>query len=168
MSVVANLVIGFDGSTRIQGGSRGLSTSADRAQFLSQRRQRDCIIIGGKTALSDDYDISPCPVIILSRSRPTLLDRNSRAVWWDLPLIETISKAQEEFGSNIGVEAGPTLLLAFLKLQLIDTLELSVTPIGGGEGFLNSQLLMSFFENISRSEIDGTFFYHCSHHKSRN
>jgi riboflavin biosynthesis pyrimidine reductase len=162
MSVTANLVVGSDGSTIFNGGSRGLSTAADRAQFLAQRRNRDCIIIGGKTALTKDYDRSPCPVIVLSHSHPSLLDRNPAALWWNLSPREAISKAQIEFGSNIGVEAGQTLLLAFLKLKLIDVLDLSVTTVKGGDARLDIALLLSFFAKVERSEIAETVFYHCS------
>lgn len=162
MSVIAALVIGSDGSTRIDGGSRKLSTPIDRERFLAQRRSRACIIIGGNTAATSDYDHSPCPVIVLSHKRPSLLDRNPSAVWWNLTPPEAISNAKEKFGEEIGIEAGPTLLLEFLKLKLIDELHLSVTPIEGGEARIDLHLLLSFFSEIKKSEVNDTVFYQCS------
>jgi len=162
MPVLAALVIGADGSTRVDGGSRKLSTAIDRERFLTQRRSRACIIIGGKTAATSDYDHSPCAVIVLSHKRPALLDRNPLALWWNLTPIDAIAKAKEEFGEKIGIEAGLSLLLEFLRLKLIDELHLSVTPFAGGEARVDLALLLGFFRAIKKTEIDDTVFYHCS------
>lgn len=162
MSVIANLVVGADGSTRLGGDSRGLSTPADRAFFLKARRYRDCIIIGGRTAERRDYDTSPCPVIVLSRTSPSLLERNPQALWWNSSPLDAIEKARKVFGTHIGIEAGPKLLISFLQLHLVDILDLSVTPVRGGDSNIDTKFLFSFFDKVERSEIDDTIFYHCT------
>jgi riboflavin biosynthesis pyrimidine reductase len=162
MPVIANLVLGSDGSSRVGADSRALSTLADRARFLAQRHSRDCIIIGGQTARQFGYSRSPCPVIVLSRTQTDLLPENPQAFSWHIPPQEAIAKASRNFGPTIGMEGGPTLLFTFLKLGLIDLLELSVTPITGGEDRVDFQNLLSFFKEIKEERVDETIFFTCS------
>lgn len=159
MPVVANLVLGADGSSRWGVDSQGISTPEDRAHFLAERRKRDCIIIGGKTAANFGYRKSPCPVIVLSRDNPALPKENPRAHWWQESPADAIARAGKEFGPNIGIEGGPTLLLAFLEDGLIDLLQLSVTPIIGGENLVDSSELLSYFQEIKKTQIGETIFY---------
>ncbi len=162
MTVTANLVVGADGSTRMGGNSRGLSTSADRAFFLQERKSRNCIIIGGRTAEGADYEESPAPIIVLSHSLPPLLERNAQALWWNCSPTEAIERAGKDFGKEIGIEAGPKLLISFLQSRVVDVLDMSVTPIYGGEGHVDAQYLFTFFDHVEQSEIDDTIFYHCT------
>ncbi len=159
MGVTANLLLGADGSTRLGADSRGLSTPEDRAFFLAERRKRDCIIIGGKTAANFGYQSSPCPVIVLSRTNPSVARQNQKVHWWTDPPAQAVQKAKLEFGANIGLEAGPRLLFEFLNNGLVDRLELSVTSVTGGEDKINLTQLLGYFTEIKKERIAETFFY---------
>ena len=159
MLVVANLVLGADGSSLLGADSQGLSSPEDRAHFLAHRRKRDCIIIGGKTAANFGYQKSPCPVIVLSHQAPALIKENPKAHWWQESLADAIERAGREFGPSIGIEGGPKLLQAFLEGGLVDLLELSVTPKTGGANLVDISKLLDHFQVIEKTQVGETIFY---------
>ena len=116
--------MGLDGCTSKDGSSAGVSTNSDRERFLKRRREFDCIIIGGNTARAERYAITPCPLVVISRHKSNVLITNPNAYWWNMEPVEALEKAQREFGPDILVEAGPSLLLEYLKAGLIDQLEI--------------------------------------------
>ena len=120
--------MGSDGSTAKDGSSAGVSTNTDRERFLKRRREFDCIIIGGNTARSERYAITPCPLVVISRHKSNVLITNPNAFWWNLDPAEALTKAKREFGPDVLIEAGPGLLNEFLSLGLVDQLEISITP----------------------------------------
>ncbi|MSX47714.1 MAG: hypothetical protein F2677_05410 [Actinobacteria bacterium] len=162
MATTASLVLGADGSSTKNGSSQPLSSAADRERFLRRRRDFDCLIIGGQTANSERYLQTPSPLVILSRSRPSLLEKNAQAHWWQMAPADAIARAEKEFGENIGIEAGPSIILELLALGKIDDFELSITPITGGEGLLDIQNLLKNFQEITEELVDGTQFFSCS------
>jgi len=162
MTTVATLVLGIDGSTSLNGSSDGISSPVDRERFLARRRESNSLIIGGNTARSDRYQKTPVPLVILSRSRPDLIDINPQAHWWNLSPADAVVRARAEFGERIFVEAGISIVTELLKLGVIDQLELSVTGVRGGENRITTKELLQHFEKINETQIGDTTFYSCS------
>lgn len=152
------MVMGLDGSTSKDGSSAGVSTETDRERFLKRRRQFDCIIIGGNTARNERYSITPCPLVVISRHPSNVLIGNANAVWWNLDPKSALEKAQREFGSSVLIEAGPALLTEFLKLGLVDQLEISVTPFTGGEDLIDLNEALRGFEITNDEKVADTRF----------
>ena len=160
MSTIATLVVGRDGSTTKDATSRNISSSADRASFLNRRRQVDVIIIGGNTARSEPYSRTPVPLIICSRSSINPVVENEKSELWNCSPDEAIDKARKVFGENILIEGGYSMISELLDANLLDGLELSVTPETGGEGFIDWKELIARFDSYEITEDEGTFFYH--------
>lgn len=155
---MATLVMGSDGSTAKDGSSAGVSTNTDRERFLKRRREFDCIIIGGNTARSERYAITPCPLVVISRHKSNVLITNPNAFWWNLDPTEALAKAKREFGPDVLIEAGPGLLNEFLKLGLVDQLEISITPITGGEHLIDLNDALRGFEITEDHKVEDTRF----------
>jgi riboflavin biosynthesis pyrimidine reductase len=155
---VATLVMGQDGSTAKDGSSAGVSTNTDREKFLKRRREFDCIIIGGNTARNERYAITPCPLVVISRHPSNVLITNPNAYWWNLEPKVALEKAKREFGPDILIEAGPTLLNEFLALGLVDQLEISVTPTTGGEFLIDLNDALRGFEITNDEKVEETRF----------
>ena len=158
MHTVATLVMGSDGSTSKDGSSAGVSTNTDRERFLKRRREFDCIIIGGNTARSERYAITPCPLVVISRHKSNVLITNPNAYWWSMEPAEALAKAKREFGPDILIEAGPSLLGEFLSAGLVDQLEISVTPISGGEHLIDLNDALRGFEITEDRMVEETRF----------
>ena len=150
--------MGQDGSTAKDGSSAGVSTNTDRERFLKRRREFDCIIIGGNTARNERYAITPCPLVVISRHPSNVLITNPNAFWWNLEPAEALAKAKREFGPDVLIEAGPTLLNEFLKAGLVDQLEISITPIVGGEYLINLNDALRGFEVTNDELVNETRF----------
>jgi riboflavin biosynthesis pyrimidine reductase len=157
--IIATLVVGSDGSTSKDGTSRGVSSSVDRARFLERRRQVDAIVIGGNTARSEPYRKTPVPVVVISTSMINSLADNRQAYWWNASPSEAIERAQRLFGPTILVEAGTSIILELLSLNLIDRLELSVTTVTGGEDRIDIQQILSHFTSVTSENEGETTFY---------
>jgi riboflavin biosynthesis pyrimidine reductase len=162
MTTVAMLVLGADGSTSMNGNSKGISSIADRKRFLARRRENDCLIIGGNTARSDGYNKTPVPLVVLSRSRPHLISINPSAHWWNISPADAIVRARAEFGDRILIEAGISIITELLNIGVIDQLELSVTQVQGGENRIAARELLQHFKKIKETQVDDTTFYSCS------
>jgi riboflavin biosynthesis pyrimidine reductase len=150
--------MGQDGSTAKDGSSAGVSTNTDREKFLKRRREFDCIIIGGNTARNERYAITPCPLVVISRHPSNVLITNPNAYWWNLEPKVALEKAKREFGPDILIEAGPTLLNEFLALGLVDQLEISVTPTTGGEFLIDLNDALRGFEITNDEKVEETRF----------
>lgn len=161
MATVATLVLGMDGSTSLGGDSEGITSPADRERFLTRRRASDCLIIGGNTARSERYQKTPVPLVILSHSLPDIISKNPLAHWWNLPPGDAVVRARTQFGVEILVEGGISIISELLDLGAIDQLELSVTPASGGENRIAINELLGHFTDINKTQIDDTTFYSC-------
>lgn len=134
----------------------------DRQRFLIRRRASDCLIIGGNTARSEGYQKTPVPLVILSRSLPDLISQNPLAHWWAIPPADAVVRARAQFGDEILIEAGISIITELLDLGVIDQLELSVTQASGGENRIAINQLFKYFTDINKTQIDDTIFYSCS------
>lgn len=162
MSVRATLVMGTDGSTSFLGSSEGVTTPEDRAAFLASRRQSDVIIVGGNTARHERYRRTPVPLVILSHSYPQVVGENPRAHWWKLSPVEALRRAEEEFGPAIFIEGGVSMIRQLLSVGEISHLDISVTPMTGGENRIDLAELLGHFTVVTQKTLNGTIFYSCS------
>ena len=150
--------MGQDGCTSKEGSSAGVSTNTDRERFLKRRREFDVIIIGGNTARSERYAITPCPLVVISRHKSNVLLTNPNAFWWNLDPKDALDKAKREFGPDVLIEAGPALLQEFLNARLVDQLEISITPIVGGDHLIDLNDALRGFEITEDRKVEDTRF----------
>jgi riboflavin biosynthesis pyrimidine reductase len=150
--------MGLDGCTSKDGSSAGVSSNSDRERFLKRRREFDVIIIGGNTARSERYAITPCPLVVISRHKSNVLLTNSNAYWWNLDPKEALERAKREFGPDVLIEAGPALLQEFLSAGLIDQLEISITPVTGGDHLIDLNDALRGFEITEDRKVEDTRF----------
>jgi len=156
MSIAATIVIGSDGSSTLRGSSTEVTSAADRATFLQRRRTVDCIIIGGNTARNEPYSKTPVPLVIVSKqAHPNL----PKAHVWNLDPKDAVNKARKEFGENILIEGGASFISYLLDHNMVDVLELSVTPASGGADLLDYKKYLSLADSVSESVVSDTTFY---------
>ena len=162
MSIVASLVVGSDGSTVSDLGSAGVSSLADRKMFLQRRREVDAIIIGGNTARGEPYNKTPVPLVVISRTLVNPVKGNHLAHFWNCSPVQAVEKARKLFGENILVEGGVSMINNLIENNVLDQLELSVTPATGGENRIDWKALLAKFKTLQMQEVDGTQFYSAS------
>ena len=156
MSIVATIVVGTDGSSTLRGSSTEVTSAADRATFLQRRRTVDCIIIGGNTARNEPYSKTPVPLVIVSKQAHPHLPK---AHVWNLDPKDAVDKARQEFGENILIEGGASFISYLLDHNVVDVLELSVTPASGGADILDYKKYLSLADSVSKSVVSDTAFY---------
>ena len=156
MSIVATIVVGSDGSSTLNGSSTEVTSAADRATFLQRRRTVDCIIIGGNTARNEPYSKTPVPLAIVSRQTHPHLPA---AHVWNLDPKDALKKARQEFGENILIEGGASFISYLLDHNLVDVLELSVTPASGGADLLDYKNYLSLANSVTKTVVADTTFY---------
>jgi len=159
VSIVATLVVGRDGSTSKESRSAGVSSASDRQVFLQRRREVDCIIIGGNTARHEPYDRTPVPLVVISRSLVNPVQGNHRALLWNCSPAQAIEKARAQFGAEILIEGGVSLINELIDQKILERIELSVTPFTGGENRIDWEELLKRFKHCQSQEVDGTTFY---------
>ena len=160
MSVMANLVLGSDGSTTLDGSSKSLSSADDRKRFHELRAQASVILIGGNTARSEPYAETPVPLIVITRTGqiPENVRKNPMARIWELDPISAIEKAREEFGDNILVEGGMKLVEELLIAKKIDELYLTLSHKSGGENIYDLSAMTRDFTVESSEKSGGETF----------
>ncbi|MEJ6627196.1 MAG: dihydrofolate reductase family protein, partial [Actinomycetes bacterium] len=124
MSVLANLVLGSDGSTTLDGSTKSLSSANDRRRFHELRALASVILIGGNTARTEPYATTPVPLVVITKSGliPESVRTNPIAQIWELDPISAIARARDEFGENVLVEGGMKLIQELLIANKIDEL----------------------------------------------
>jgi dihydrofolate reductase len=70
-----------------------------------------------------------------------------------------VEKARSLFGEKILIEGGISMINELLEHKEIDQLELSVTPVTGGENTVDINQLLSHFSKVDKREESGTIFY---------
>lgn len=160
MSAKANLVMGSDGSTSLGGSSRSLSSPADRARFHELRAQASAILIGGNTARTEPYAITPVPLVVITRvgNLPENLLANPLLHIWEMDPVSAIHRATQEFGENILVEGGINLLKELLVANLISELFLTISEKSGGDHIYDLSALTRDFIVESSEKIEGETF----------
>jgi riboflavin biosynthesis pyrimidine reductase len=160
MSVLANLVLGSDGSTSLDGSSKSLSSVEDRKRFHELRAQASVILIGGNTARSEPYAQTPVPLVVITRSGeiPDSVRANPKTHVWELDPISAVEKARKEFGGSLLVEGGIRLVQELLLANQIDELYLTLSKVSGGENVYDLSALTREFTVESSEKIDGETF----------
>jgi len=160
MRVLANLVLGSDGSTTIDGGSKSLSSPEDRRRFHELRSKASAILIGGNTARTEPYAETPVPLVVVTKSGsiPESVRENPKANIWEIDPISAIAKATMEFGEVILVEGGIKLVEELLLANQIDELYLTISDKSGGENIYDLSALTRDFTVESSEKIAGETF----------
>lgn len=132
MPIIANLLVGRDGATTLDGRSAPLSSKSDRERFHLIRSQANLIIIGGNTSRSEPYSKTPVPLVVISHFNEISgsAAQNPYALLSNRNISDTLKEYSLQY-ETILVEGGANLLLQALQLSLIDTLYLTKTDQGG-------------------------------------
>ena len=152
------MVMSIDGSTVVDGNSRALGGPADLAVLLGLRKLADVIIVGASTVVVDDYGPPSKPglrVGVVTRSatintNTPLFTSGSgflittetaaapagvecvRAGTTTVDLAQAVQQLQGNFAQ---LEGGPTLNAAMVEADLVDEINVTVSPnIVGGLG----------------------------------
>lgn len=167
VKVSANLIVGSDGSTSINGSSMGLSNDEDRRRFQQLRQKSDLIVIGGNTARREPYKRTPVPLYILTHSKIKLQPKNQLAKQFQLTPSELIAEVAKDFKSNseqvpinVLIESGPKLLLAMIKESLVDELYLTVSLSKVGDNRISIEELTKSFKLINKEITEQYEFRH--------
>jgi riboflavin biosynthesis pyrimidine reductase len=154
---MANFVMGEDGSTSFGGTSKAMSTPADRARFHEIRAKASAILIGGQTARTEPYQMTPVPLVIVSKSGeiPDQVRANPQVHIWNLDPISALLKAREQFGDDILIEGGITLLKEYLIANAVAELYLTISKTSSGESVYDLNSLTRNF-TIESSEKSGS------------
>jgi dihydrofolate reductase len=70
-----------------------------------------------------------------------------------------VIRAAKEFGENILIEGGSSFISYLLDNNVIDSLELSVTPVTGGSDTFDFSRYLERSDSLEKQTIDGTVFY---------
>jgi len=160
MAVMANLVLGSDGSTTLDGTSKSLSSPADRKRFHELRALASVILIGGNTARAEPYGQTPVPLVVITKSGdiPESVRENPKVHIWGLDPISAVDKARKDFGESVLVEGGMNLIQELLVANKIDELYLTLSKKSGGENIYDLSALTREFTVESSEKIDGETF----------
>jgi riboflavin biosynthesis pyrimidine reductase len=165
--VSANLIVGIDGATTVNGSSIGLSNDEDRQRFHQLRGESDLILIGGNTARREPYKRTPIPLYILTHSKVKLQPKNQLAKQFQLTpkqLLEEVGgkfESSSELPIKLLVEAGPKLLLEMISQSLVDYLYLTVSLNKKGENKVDiDELTKDFRLGRNETKKDYEFRYY--------
>jgi len=163
MAIIASLVVGANNATSKAGTSHLLSTPSDRARFLKRHRSAAAYIIGKNSAAREMYSNCKVPIFVLSREKSKLELNNPmmEQVYVEGNLAEQLTNISEKVSGDVVVEAGQSLLIALSEQGLIDHLELTITPLEGDGDFIDLDLLLSYYSQVSEQEIEGTRLLDC-------
>ena len=168
MTVIASLVVGSNGATSLNGRSSGLSSAPDRARFLQRHRSAAAFIIGKKSASIESYATCQVPIFIFTRStqRLELHHPMMQQVTVDRNLAEITQLINLRITGDIVVEAGASLLRSLIEVNVIEILELSISPIAGDDDYIDIDELLSTFEIVDEEIIDGTRLLKCRNNRN--
>lgn len=151
------MVSSLDGSTVVNGSSRSLGSPADTEVLLSLRRLADVILVGASTVRHEGYGPSSktgqrigvvsrtgqvdlnAPLftsgsgfLIVPDNAPDLPIDTVRAGHDDVDLLGALTQLDADY---VHAEGGPSLNAALASADLIDELDLTMSPqIVGGDG----------------------------------
>lgn len=153
--VRANLLVGGNGMTTLEGSSRLLSNPADRKRFHDLRESASAIAIGGSTFRSEPYSRTPIPLYVSTRSKE-LSGSNTRFL--NLSPLELLELALSEIDGVIMIEGGVNFLSELIDREAID--EFNITRVqknGDGNPFSETQLEHHYYLELSEKSGDTVF-----------
>lgn len=158
--VRANLVVGADGSTAINGSSKGLSSGRDRTRFHAIRAEATAIVIGGATSRNEPYGSTPVPLFVVTHEHtvPGTATNNEKATLLNLSPVDAIAKIKADGFGRILVEGGAQFLTALTHAHAIDGIYLTRTTAAPQEAIIDFYELLSGFVVASSEESDGERF----------
>jgi len=163
--VIANLVLGADGSTTLDGTSRRLSSTQDRERFHRIRKTCDALLIGGRTFRREPYGKTPKPLFVLSRTNEIAeqVHKNEQATLLHMNLDSAISHIRSLGFSKILLEAGAALVEGALLKHEIDGIYLTQTQARPNENKislfeLDELLAKHDFVELEREEFPDELF----------
>jgi riboflavin biosynthesis pyrimidine reductase len=161
--VRANLVVGADGSTAINGSSKGLSSGHDRARFHAIRAEATAIVIGGATSRNEPYGSTPVPLFVVTHENilPGSAATNENATLLNLSPAKAIAQIKAEGFGRILVEGGAHFLTSLTHARAIDGIYLTRTTAVPNEAIVDFHELLAGFV-LASSEAAGaeTFEYY--------
>lgn len=158
MTVLANLVIGLDGSTTSAGSSAKLSSQEDRRRFHELRKRVDVILIGGTTARNEPYQKTPVPLLIASKSKEiSEINSNEIAEIINKDPVSSIKYAREKYGESILIEGGPNFLLEVI--DEVDELYITISSKSGDGQIVSFDGLTRNFIMEGMEKIEEEIFY---------
>ena len=158
MTVLANLVIGLDGSTTSAGSSAKLSSQEDRRRFNELRKRADVILIGGETARKEPYQKTPVPLVVTSKFKEILeINLNEKAEIVNIAPVSSIKYAREKYGETILIEGGPNFLLEVIGE--VDELYITISSKNGDGQVVSFDGLTRNFIMEDMEKIDQEIFY---------
>ena len=162
MSVIATLNVGRNGATSKDGSSEAISTPADRQRFLALHRSAGTYLLGRNSYLAERYSSPNTQIFILSKSNLPIASAPENVTIIAAPsLIESAREIYKKGTHPIVVEAGISLLIPLIESGCIEELELSISPIDGDAHFIDVQTILSHFQIIEDTHIDGTRLLKC-------
>ncbi|CAB4576223.1 unannotated protein [freshwater metagenome] len=160
--IIANLIVGRDGSTSRNGSSIGLSTPADRKLFHQLRSESSAILIGGNTARREPYKKTAIPLYIITHSKLRLQPKNQLAKQLNLDpqtaLNVILDEISDQPSAQLLIEAGPKLLLEMIQIGMVDKLYLTINHALDGENKIDLDQLTANFKLIDTHQEDGCEF----------
>jgi len=161
MPIIANLVIGRDGGTTVEGRSAPLSSALDRKRFHELRAVADAIVIGGQTARIEPYGKTPVPLIVVTKSSqlPGPVGSNPYLQISNRSIPETLRSAGMQFNTLL-IEAGANFVAEALAEKLIDDLFITQVQTPAAAPYFDYASLGSEFTLVEREGSDGEEFLH--------
>ena len=158
MALIANLIIGADGSTSLDGNSKKLSSPEDRTRFHILRKEAKAIVIGGETARKEPYKSTPLPLYVLSRKEKiSELDGNDLAMIINEEPSNFIKKLKSQIKGDVLFEGGPNLLSEII--DLVDYLYITISTKTGDGQLISFDGLTRNFVMEDKEVMQGEIFY---------
>jgi len=119
-------------------------------------------MIGGATARAEPYELTPLPLIVVTRGGivPGRAAENPLAVIAALSIEAAIKRYSAQFDSLL-IEAGSNFLLQALRAELVDELYLTrVSKVGGAPYFITDPLSLNFKLHTESGTSDELFSHY--------
>jgi riboflavin biosynthesis pyrimidine reductase len=157
--VIANLVLGANGATTLQGSSRGLSSIEDRKRFHELRNNATAIVIGGQTYRNEPYSQTPRPLFVASQKITSeMRAKNPQAHFYQVKPSEIVDEALARYGSPVLVEGGVKFITELISHSTVDQLFITrTTKSGDVESIFTEDLLNNFTKSTSQISGDEVF-----------
>jgi dihydrofolate reductase len=152
--ILANLVVGANGATTLDGSSRRLSFPADRERFKNLRAIARALVIGGQTYRTEPYEKVSIPLYVATR-RDAVGSNLINANFIDKTPTEVIDQALKEQGYPILIEGGINFISELIGKRTITTLFLTRSQTAGDSLFLDEKLLRSNYELVVAEPVSG-------------